>query len=103
MVIFCIYTAIRPRVEKHGGRVSQPYSWRIARFLKDLMTSPSWEDSDFSSVDIIQHLRSIEAGNDLPHERRSLPEIEWIRTLARSLWSRRIGVLIHRLDSTIAV
>ena len=87
-------------MEKHGGSVSQPYSWRVARFLKDSVTPLKADKIDaHSSSDVVLQLRRLEEKTEAsdPGE-RTLDETEDIRACARSLWSRRVGVIVRNLD-----
>ena len=88
-------------MEKHGGSVSQPYSWRVAQFLRESLTPLDPENaSTFTSSDIMQHLRLLETKKEgVELEARTSAEIvQAIRTCARSLWGRRVGVIVRHLD-----
>ena len=100
-----------PRVVKHGGRVSLPYPWYVVKAVREMAcgghAQPLWRrgggdgDGDGDAVDVTgvaDALRSMEKradpASDVGEGGRG-PEQDLIRAVARTLWRRRVGVLIH--------
>ena len=88
----------RPREEKHGGKVSQPHSWPLASVLKSIKPL---QHASHSQNEIIEQLRKLESrsadveSKDRPEEPDG--ELLRMRSAARGLWKRRVGVLVNSL------
>jgi len=97
------------RKEKHGGRVSKPYSWRIAQRLLanrrrsavgEVERATIYEECDEA---IMRYLtgKDDEDGTtvEMVGDEEHLPvdvlsHVNLIRMVARQLWPKRVGVLI---------
>jgi hypothetical protein len=90
---------LEPRVEKHGHKVSQCYGWYISKALQQLQQlddeKGSMENVDdttpikFDNDDGISvALRNIESNNRIDDS------LALIQSTARSLWWKRVGVLV---------
>jgi hypothetical protein len=98
-------------MEKHGGNVSQPYSWHITQLLSSEEKLSSLSSSSILSNDgdirgLLNRLRDLEAdrGAAVDVGVTSTTEIESaelarIRATARQLWQRRVGVLVRKADN----
>ena len=89
---------LEPRQEKHGHMISQCYGWYISKALKKLcllddekganlvddLTPIKFDNDDGISV----ALRDIENNNQIDKE------LNLIQSTARSLWWKRVGVLV---------
>jgi hypothetical protein len=113
-----------PRVVKHGGMVSLGYPWYVTSAVKAHLgllnvlesnqvstdaSTFSENRSDNSEVDIsdlslILREVELEGRSDLIENEdtnSALNDFENIRTIARTLWRRRVGVLIHSNSPTL--
>jgi hypothetical protein len=97
------------RKEKHGGRVSKPYSWRIAQKLRanrrrsavgEVERAAIYEECDKA---ITRYLTGKDdedgttvgmVGDEEHSPIDVLSHVDLIRMTARKLWPKRVGVLI---------
>jgi len=104
-----------PRAVKHGGRVSLPYPWYVVQAVKAMADGdqPLWRRDVADAIDVAgvaNALRSMETARneaaEAGHDTMGVPaaagagsgrgpEEELVRAVARTLWRRRVGVLIH--------
>ena len=87
ILLISLTAYVSPRSEKHGGRVSAALPWFVAEKIKSILPLPSIEAMLAEKALPDNQL----ASNDVTSE--SSFDVSVIRTLARCLWSRRIGVI----------
>lgn len=92
---------LQPRVEKHGGSVSQPHSWVVARLLLEPRGSIGLPKCSYDEGALVECLRAMESeSSDMTSSLRPTVEVENIRAIARTLWSRRVGVVSGNQERT---
>ena len=87
ILLISLTAYVSPRSEKHGGRVSAALPWFVAEKIKSILPLPSIEAMLAEKTLPDNQL----ASDDMASE--SSFDVSVIRTLARCLWSRRIGVI----------